>query len=107
MDSQKEHVRPVLASDPPGRMRELIPRNDALRRLWHRLHLSHGAKPIAGAMLIGGMVVAIALEVGVGELAFGGLAAYATYRMLRYGIDLKQALTETIELERDVRHEIS
>jgi hypothetical protein len=78
MDAQKEHVRPVLASDPPGSVREPIPRSDAVRRLWHRLHLAHGTRPIAGAILIGGVVIAIALEVGVGELAFGGLALWKT-----------------------------
>lgn len=42
----------------------------------------------------------IAAEVGATELALAAISAYVTYRMLRYGIDLKQALTETIELER-------
>lgn len=97
-----QDVRPRLASDPPGRLRDPVPRYDALRQWWRKHELARGVKPIAGAVLIGGAVVAIAVEIGVGELAFGGLAAYATYRMLRYGIDLKQALTETIELERVV-----
>lgn len=100
--AQNLDVRPRLASDPPGRVREPVPRYDALRRWWSKHQLARGVRPIAGALVIGGAALAISVELGVAELAFGGLAAYATYRMLRYGIDLKQALTETIELERVV-----
>jgi hypothetical protein len=77
-----------------------IPRDDLVRRTWKRLRLAHGAKPIAAALIIGGATLVIAAELGATELALAAISAYVTYRMLRYGIDLKQALTETIELER-------
>ena len=102
MDQNHQQVRPHLASDPPGRNREPVPRYDAMRRLWHRLRLAHGLKPAVGAVLIGGAVVAIAMQTGVGEFAVGALASYTAYRMLRYGIDLRQALLETVELEKVV-----
>ena len=43
------------------------------------------------------------LEIGALELAIGALAGYTTYRMLRYGIDLKDALAQTIEVEEEAR----
>jgi hypothetical protein len=55
-------------------------------------------------VLVGGAALALATELGATELAIGAMAAYVTYRMVRYGIDLKQALTETIELERAVEN---
>ena len=100
MMPQNVDVRPKLESDPPDRKRAVVPRWDAVGKLWHRLGLANGAKPIAGAVIVGGAALGLAMEIGVGELAIGVVAAYATYRMLRYGIDLKQALTETVQLEK-------
>ena len=97
-----EVVRPRLSSDPPERRRTVIPRYDAVRAAWKRLHLAQGAKPIAGALIVGGTAMALAVELGPIELAVGALAAYATYRMLRYGVDLREALVETIQLERAI-----
>lgn len=102
MDPQQqptEAVRPRLRSD-GSRTRELVPHEDLLRRTWRRFHLAHGGKPIAAALIIGGAAITLAVEVGAPELVIGAMAAYATYRMVRYGIDLKQALTETVQLER-------
>lgn len=70
--------------------------------MWRRLRLAHGIRPAMGALTIGGLAVGLSLELGVAELALGIGAAYATYRMLRYGLDLKQALTETVQLERAI-----
>lgn len=102
MDPQQqptETVRPRLRSD-GSRAREPIPRDDMVRRTWRRFRLAHGGKPIAAALIIGGVAVTLAVEVGAPELVIGATAAYVTYRMMRYGIDLKQALTETVQLER-------
>lgn len=96
-----EIVRPRLSSD-RTLTREPIPREDLIRRTWKRFHLSHGAAPITAALIIGGGALVLATEVGAPQLAIGAIAAYVTYRMMRYGIDLKQALSETIELERVV-----
>ncbi len=92
-------VRPRLPSD-GARKRELIPHEDLVRRTWRRLHLAHGGRPIAAALIIGGAAITLAVNVGAPELGIGAVAAYVTYRMMRYGIDLKQALTETVQLER-------
>lgn len=94
-----EEVRPRLPSD-GSRMREMIPHEDLVRRTWRRLHLAHGGRPIAAALIIGGAAITLAVQVGAPELGIGAVAAYVTYRMMRYGIDLKQALTETVQLER-------
>lgn len=83
-----------------ARVRDAIPRDDLIRRTWKRFRLAHGAKPIAAAVIVGGATLALAAQFGAPELAVGAVAAYVTYRMLRYGIDLKQALTETVELEK-------
>ncbi len=98
--SHAEAVRPRLSSDSAQVKRPLVPRDDLVRRVWKRFKLSHGAKPIAAALVIGGVTLAIATEVGATEVALGAMAAYVTYRMMRYGVGLKEALTETIQLER-------
>ncbi len=75
---------------------------DLVRDVWKRLRLHEGAKPITGALVVGGAAMAVAINVGAAELVIGVLSGYAAYRMLRYGIDLRQALTETLEIERAV-----
>ena len=104
---QKVAFRPKLESDAPGRNRDVIPYYDTVRRFWQQHELAKGAKPIAGALIVGGTCVVLAIELGVGEFLLGAGAAYATYRMLRYGIGLKQALTETVQLEKVVIGEVS
>ena len=93
---------PRLASDRPDRHRRRVPREDTLVAMWRRLHLAHGVRPALGALAVGGLAVGLSVELGVAELALGIGAAYATYRMLRYGLDLKEALTETVQLERAI-----
>src|SRR6478609_2519603 len=83
-----------------------VPRKDTVQRIWHRYHLAHGAKPIVGAMIVGGAALALAAQFGALELSIGALTAYTAYRMLRYGIDLKDALTQSIELEHEAREEL-
>jgi hypothetical protein len=83
-----------------------VPRSDALRSAWQRFHLAHGAKPVIGAVIVGGAALAIAANVGALELTIGALSAYTAYRMLRYGIDLKDALLQSVELEEAVRREL-
>lgn len=83
-----------------------VPRNDALRSAWKRFHLAHGSKPVVGALVVGGAALALATQVGALELTIGALTAYTAYRMLRYGIDLKDALLESVELEEAVRAEL-
>ena len=99
-NNHEEVVRPRLSSDPPDRHRMPIPRYDVLRKLWKRHALFQGAKPVAGAMIAGGTAMVLAVELGPVEILIGAAAAYATYRMLRYGIGLREALVETIQLER-------
>jgi len=84
----------------------IVPRRDALRKAWEKLRLAHGRKPLIGAVIVGGAALALAANFGGLEVALGALTAYTAYRMLRYGIDLKQALTETIEVEELARQEI-
>ncbi|HEY5922046.1 MAG TPA: hypothetical protein VIV11_10270 [Kofleriaceae bacterium] len=55
---------------------------------------------------MGGAALALATQVGALELTIGALTAYTAYRMLRYGIDLKDALLESVELEEAVRAEL-
>jgi hypothetical protein len=81
----------------------VVPHHDAVRTAWTRYRLAHGAKPIVGAMIVGGAALALAAEIGALELAIGALAGYTTYRMLRYGIDLKDALAQTIEIEEEAK----
>lgn len=91
---------PRLESDRVDQDRRRVPREDTLVAMWKRLRLAHGVRPAVGALAIGGLAVGLSIELGVAELALGMGVAYATYRMLRYGLDLKQALTETVQLER-------
>jgi len=83
-----------------------VPRSDAVRSAWVKFRLAHGTRPLVGALIVGGATLALASNIGALELAIGALAAYITYRMLRYGLDLKQALVETVEIEELVRREI-
>jgi hypothetical protein len=92
--------------DPSPAERPLVPHHDALHAWWARHHMAHGRRPLAGALIVGGAALALATNVGAFELAIGALAAYTTYRMLRYGIDLRQALMETIEVEELARREL-
>jgi hypothetical protein len=85
---------------------QLVPRHDALRAWWARHRLAHGRRPLLGAAIVGGAALGLAVSFGALELALGSLAAYTAYRMLRYGIDLRQALTETIEVEQLCRREL-
>ena len=57
---------------------------------------------MVGALVVGGAALAIATQVGALELTIGALTAYTAYRMLRYGIDLKDALMESVQLEEGV-----
>jgi hypothetical protein len=101
---QESRVRPRLSSDAPDHHRETVPTSGPFHRVWRRFHLAGGFKPVAGALVVGGITAVLATELGFAELALGLAAGYATYRMLRYGIDLKEALTETIQLEREAVH---
>jgi hypothetical protein len=86
--------------------RELVPIHDAVARIWRHYKLAHGAKPLVGAVIVGGAALALAAQIGPLELAIGAFTAYTAYRMLRYGLDLKQALTQSVEVEELVRREI-
>ena len=77
-----------------------IPREDLVHRVWKDFKLAHGGRPVAAAVIIGGAALALGATFGATEVALGATAAYITYRMLRYGVSLKDALTETIELEK-------
>lgn len=94
---------PRVSSDPPNRRRLAVPLEDAIRRLWREHRLAHGAKPAVGALVAGGAGIALAMEVGVGELLLGVAASYTVYRMLRYGIGLREALIETVQLRNAAR----
>jgi hypothetical protein len=99
----EQTVIPRVSSDAPTRRRHAVPLEDAIRRLWREHRLAHGAKPAVGALVAGGAGLALAMEVGVGELLVGVAASYTVYRMLRYGIGLREALTETVQLQRAAR----
>jgi hypothetical protein len=86
--------------------RSVVPRTDALRAWWEKHRLAHGRRPVLGAAIVGSTALTLAASFGPLELAIGALAAYTAYRMLRYGIDLRQALTETIEVEELARREL-
>jgi hypothetical protein len=77
-----------------------------VQHAWRRFRLAHGAKPLVGAAIVGGAALMLAAEFGALELGIGALTAYTAYRMLRYGIDLKDALTQTIEIEDLARQEV-
>src|SRR4051812_20746400 len=47
-----------------------------------------------GALTIGALGVTLANIVGVGEIIIGTVAAYATYRVIRYGVTPTEALIE-------------
>ena len=93
---------PRLESDPSDQHRRRVPREDTLIALWRRLRLAHGVRPAVGALAIGGLAVGLSVQHGAAQHALGMGVAYATYRMLRYGLDLRQALTETVQLERAI-----
>ena len=94
-----------LTSDAPGHERRAVAEYGPFHRVWSRFHLSRGIRPMVGALVVGGVTLVLATEFGVTELALGAAATYATYRMFRFGIDLKEALTETVQLERAARLE--
>ena len=52
-----------------------------------------------GALTIGAVGVTLANLVGVGEIIIGTVAAYATYRVIRYGVTPTEALIEGVEIE--------
>lgn len=92
-------VTPRLTSDASEHHREAVAEYGPFHRVWSRFHLAHGVRPMAGALVVGGVALVLATEFGVTELAMAAAATYASYRMLRFGIDLKEALTETVQLE--------
>jgi hypothetical protein len=104
---QEPHEQPESARDqilnerPP-----VVPHTDALTAWWARHRLAHGRRPLLGATIVGGTALALAASFGPLELAVGALAAYTAYRMLRYGIDLRQALIDTIEVEHIARRDL-
>ena len=98
-----DHMMPRVCCDAPGRRRHAVSIEDAIRRLWREHRLAHGAKPAVGALVAGGAGLALAMEVAVGELLLGVAASYTVYRMLRYGIGLREALTETVQLQKAAR----
>jgi hypothetical protein len=74
------------------------------RELWKRFELAGGIKPLAGAVIIGGVAIALAVEFGPIELGLGAFAAYTLYRVMRFGIGVREALLETAEIEHGIRH---
>lgn len=102
--TKPELGRVIIASS--GKPRGVVPRADTLRHMWRKYHLARGAKPLLGAVVLGGAALTLASEVGALELAIGALTAYTAYRMLRYGLDLKEALTETVEIEKLAKEEV-
>jgi hypothetical protein len=103
---QDRQVEPQRSAAPAHRPNGNVPPTDAVKNVWKRFRLAHGAKPIVGAVIVGGAAVALAAQVGALELAIGALTAYTAYRMLRYGVDLKDALVQTIEIEHEARAEV-
>ena len=106
---QTSQQQPATQTHPARRSAHVdasVPRNDAVRRAWKRFHLAHGVKPVVGALVVGGAALAIATQVGALELAIGALTAYTAYRMLRYGIDLKDALMESVQIGEAVREDL-
>lgn len=101
MDARADDSRQTLDTQRP-----LVPRSDALHAWWKRHRLAHGRRPLLGAAIIGGAALVLATNYGALELAVGALAAYTAYRMLRYGLDLREALTQTIQIEELVRREV-
>lgn len=93
-----EHAKHAPAAD--GKHASgAVPREAAIHRVWKRFRLAHGFRPVLGAAVVGGAALAIAVQFGAPEFLVGASAAYMTYRMLRYGIGLKEALTESIKIE--------
>jgi len=88
---RKQHQKP----QPSGRL-FLFP------QLQRRLKLKVKKRTVAsmGALAIGALGVTLAELVGVGEIIIGAVAAYATYRVIRYGVGPTEALIEGVELER-------
>jgi hypothetical protein len=73
-------------------------RQKLTRRGKKRINLERRAN--IGAITFGALGIFLADLVGVGELALGGLAAYAAYRVIRYNVSPSEALLEGAELER-------
>lgn len=82
---------------PPGtwraRAEEVTKRRGA--RLWGALE----KRPSLGTLVVGGLVIAAADAVGVGELAMGIAAGYAAWRVLRKGKPAGEASEETGQIE--------
>jgi hypothetical protein len=65
-------------------------------KAWHLLQ----KRPVAGSVLIGGLGLAVATTIGVGELALGLAFAYAAYEVLGEGMPAKEAAEQMVrELE--------
>ena len=52
-----------------------------------------------GAIAFGAIGVGLAELVGIGQIVVGAVAAYAAYRVIRYGVAPTEALLEGVELE--------
>ncbi|MEO6418323.1 MAG: hypothetical protein ABIP39_02885 [Polyangiaceae bacterium] len=62
-------------------------------KAWHLMK----KRPSLGVLLTGGVALLVADAVGVGELAFAVVAAYAAYKVLRKGIPAKVAMEQAVE----------
>jgi hypothetical protein len=69
-----------------------------LDHVWHRFR----KRPYLGASLAGGLGLALASVIGVGELAVGAGAAYAVYQMLKNRVPPSKALREALKLEEEL-----
>lgn len=79
-----------------GKIEEVAERASDL--LWARLR----HRPYLATAIAGGLGLAIASAVGVGEIAFGVFAAYATYQMLARREPPSKAFRDATKIEKEL-----
>jgi hypothetical protein len=85
-------------SAPPGTFRARV--EDETKRggavVWHTFK----KRPSIGALVLGGLAIAAADAIGVGEVAVGVAIGYVAWRVLRKGKNAGEAIEGSEQLER-------
>ena len=87
---------------PPMPVRHLNALERGLEHAGDRLWADFRERPYVGAVMAGGVGLALANLVGIGELAVAGVAAYACFLVLKNRESPAKAIREACQLEKEV-----
>jgi hypothetical protein len=97
-----EEATNTTGTRPPLPVRHLNALERGLEHVGDRLWADFRKRPYVGAVMAGGVGLALASIVGVTELAVAGVSAYACFLVLKNRESPAKAIREACQLEKEV-----